>query len=311
MNTQNLPIIIDEKTSRHRFMSSQAAKNLRILSWLINLIFLASLIWAIYQAVVDRKPLPIWAWLGMVVLFAVAAGLVVMVVVYRGVSREIGPVDFNPSSQVAGELRSESRRVATDGAKALKVEIKMTAGSLSIKGDTVEALEATFTYDDADWKPPQVDYVVTGDGKGNMVVEQNATGRPAMKPGHCEWDIRLNQILPTELKVKLGVGKADLRLANLQLTHLYVESGVGELNMDLSGKLERNVMAFVKSGIGDTTLQLPQDVGVRIQSSTGIGNLQPHGLAWDGRAYTNNLYSRNAVTLDIIIEGGMGKISMI
>jgi len=255
MNTQNLPTNIDEKTSRHRFMSSQAAKNLRILSWLINLIFLASLIWAIYQAVVDRKPLPIWAWLGMVVLFAVAAGLAVMVVVYRGVSREIGPIDFGSSSLVVGELRSESRRMAADGAKALQVEIKMTAGALRIMGDTTEALEATFTYDDADWKPPQVDYVVTGDGKGIMVVEQKATGRPAMKPGRCEWDVRLNQILPTELKVKFGAGKTDLRLAGLQLTRLYVESGVGELNLDLGGKLEHNVMAFIKSGIGDTTLR--------------------------------------------------------
>ena len=217
MNTQNFQTDIDERISRHRFMSSQAARNLRILSWLINLIFLASLIWAIYQAVINRNPLPTWAWLGMEILLVVAAGLVVMVVVYRGVSWEIDPFYFSPSSHVAGELRSESRRVAADGANALQVEIKMTAGALRLMGDTKEALEANFTYDDADWKPPQVDYVVAGDGQGNMVVEQKATGRPAMKPGRCEWDIRLNQILPTELKVKFGAGKTDLRLAGLQL----------------------------------------------------------------------------------------------
>jgi len=107
-------------------------------------------------------------------------------------------------------------------------------------------------------------------------------------------------------------GRKDRSSAGwLAVTRLHVESGVGELNLDLSGKLERNVMAFIKSGIGDTTLRLPQDVGVRVQSSVGIGSLQPHGLAWDGRAYTNNLYGRNAVTLDITIKGGMGKISLI
>lgn len=311
MKTQNFSTEIDERKSDHRIMRSQAAKYMRLFSWFITVIFLASLMWAIYQTVVYRNPLPTWVWLGVVVLFAVAAGLVVMVVVYRGVSREFGPFGLSPSSQAAGVLRSESRRVAADGAKTLQVEFKMTAGVLRLMGDTLDALDANFIYDDADWKPPQVDFAVNEDSQGNMLVEQKATGRPAMRPGRCEWDIRLNQSLPTELKVKFGAGKTDLRLANLQLTCLHVESGVGEVNVDLSGKLERNVMVFIKSGIGDTTLRLPKDVGVRIQSSMGIGSLRPHGLAWDGQAYTNNLYGKNTVTLDITIESGMGKISLI
>jgi len=85
MNIQNSPTDIHGESSRHNRTVSQVVRVVQVVSWLINLVFLAALAWAIYQAVVNRNPLPAWAWLGVLVLFAVAVGLVVMVVVYRGV----------------------------------------------------------------------------------------------------------------------------------------------------------------------------------------------------------------------------------
>jgi hypothetical protein len=177
-------------------------------------------------------------------------------------------------------------------------------------GGATDVMEADFTYDDADWKPPLVSYDVDASGQGDLVVTQKATGRPAMRQGRCEWTIRLNQDLPTELKVKSGAGKADLRLSGLTLPSLRVESGVGELTLDLSGEWRRSTQAFVKAGIGDTVVRLPQDAGVRVQSTVGLGSIHPHGLTWDGEAYTNALYGQAAVTLDITVEGGIGKINL-
>jgi hypothetical protein len=310
MDIQKSTPYADGQPARRNARKTQLVKVIQILSWIITGFFMVSLAWVIYEALVNGNPLPAWAWLGLLVLFAVAAGLGVMVIVYRGVSRETGPFDFGSPRQITGELVSETRRVDAGGASALRANFKMTEGILRLAGGTGEAMEASFTYDDADWKPPQVDYAADAAGLGELRVEQKATGRPAMRQGRCEWVVRLNHELPTELYVRFGAGKAELNLAGIQLTRLQVESGVGELSLDLRGEQPRSLAAFVKTGIGDTTLRLPQNAGVRVQSTVGFGSIQPHGLEWDGEAYTNALYGKADANLEIAIEGGMGKITI-
>ena len=300
-----------DQPSRKNLGNSTLIRIVQILSWLITAVFIVTLIWSIYQAIVNKNPLPTWAWLGMTVLFTVAVGLGVMVLVYRGVARETGPFDFRPSQRLAGQLKHEAKRVETGGAVSLRVEIKMAEGNLQILGGAADIMEGDFTYDDADWKAPVLDYSVDANGQGDLLVEQTSTGRPAMKQGRCEWRLRLTPELPTDLKVKFGAGKANLDLSGLTLTGLRVESGVGELNLDLSADPERNLDVFVKSGIGDTSLRFPKNTGVRVRSTVGFGSIKPNGLNWDGEFYTNDLYGQSAATLEITIEGGMGKITLI
>jgi hypothetical protein len=310
MKTINSTTEIESQISRSKLKDPQVMRTVQMLSWLVNLIFLIALIWAIYQAVVNRNPLPVWAWLGLVALLSAAIGLVVEVIVYRGVAGQVGPFDFRPSVRVAGQLKSETKRLEAGGANSLRADIQMMAGTLQLMGGARDALDASFTYDDADWKPPVVEYDVDTAGQGELIVEQKATGRPAMHQGRCEWIIRLNQEIPTELKVKFGAGKAHLKLTGLTLDRLRVESGVGELALDLSGEWSYSLQAFIKTGIGDTVLRLPHNAGVRVQSTVGLGSVHPQGLTWNGGAYTNALYGQSAVTLDITVEGGMGKLRL-
>lgn len=310
MNTKDTSMNIEQGLALSKGRNRQFMKAVQILSWVITAIFLVALFWTIYQAAVNGNLVPAWAWFGIVVLFAAAIGLAVAAVVYRGVAEQTGPFDFRPSSRVTGELQNETRRVEAGGASSLHAEVKMTQGVLQLLGGATGVMDAEFTYDDADWKQPEVDYAVDADGQGNLAVKQKATHRPAMHQGRSEWVIRLNQDLPTDLNVKFGAGKADLDLSGLPLTRLRVESGVGELALDLSGEWRRSLEAFIKAGIGDTVVRLPQNVGVRVQSTVGFGSINSHDLTWDGQAYTNTLYGQAAVALDIIIEGGMGKISL-
>jgi N-terminal domain of toast_rack, DUF2154 len=311
MNTIQSSTPGDRASHQNKHANQQLTQAIRYISWAVNLIFLLALIWALYQAFVTGNQLPAWAWLGVVALFAAAVGSMVTYIVYRGVVEQVGPLDFRPAVKVVGELKSETQRIEAGEANSLHAEIKMIQGVMQLMGGTAELLEATFTYDNADWKPPSVQYRVDGSGQGNMRVEQRDTHRPAMRPGRCEWLIRLNEDLATDLSVKFGTGKADLHLGNLTLTGLRVESGVGALVVDLSGELQQNLEAFIKSGIGDTTLRLPQNAGVRLHSTVDFGSLQQHGLTWDGEAYTNAAYGKSPITLDIVIESGMGKVTLL
>jgi len=294
-----------------RLEDRKVIKAIVFLSRIVTAIFLAALLWAIFQAVVNDNPLSVWAWLGIVTLLGAAVGLGMAAVVYRGVQQQAGPFDFRPSGHVTGALVFENRRVAAGGAAALRAEINMTQGVLSLRGGATDVMEADFTYDDADWRQPEVAYAVDEAGLGVLTLKQPATHRPAMHQGRAEWAIRLNRLLPTDLSVRLGAGKADLRLSGIALQRLRVEGGVGVLAVDLSGDWQDNVEVFVKAGIGDTLLRLPQNVGVRVQPSMGLGSLQVSDLLWDGAAYTNALYGQAAVALDVTVEGGLGKVELV
>jgi len=282
----------------------------QLLSRLVTGIFIFALIWTIYQALSSGNPLPVWVWLAILVLLAVAIGLSVAFLVYRGVANEAGLFDVSLSDHITGMLKTETREIETSGARSLYTEITMAAGELQLLGGTLEAMEGNFTYDDADWKPPQVSYIVNATGRGSLIVKQSTTYRPVMRQGRCEWIIHLNKTLPTELKVKLGAGKALLRPAAMLLNHLRVDSGVGKLTLDLSGDWEQSMEAFVKSGIGDTVLVLPQATGIRIETMVELGSVYPHNLTWDGEAYSNSLFGHAPVNLDITIEGGIGKLTV-
>jgi hypothetical protein len=299
----------DNRLVRAKRGNQQYLRALQIVSWAITAIFLVALAWAIYQALVNGNSLPLWAWVGVIVLFALAIGLIVAVVVYRGVVDQAGPFDFRPTTHVTGELRTENQRVEAGGASSLSARIHMTEGILGVQGGASDAMNASFIYDNADWKPPVVIYAVDPTGLGNLVVEQQSTGRPAMHQGRCEWDIRLGRELPLDLNVKVGAGKADLKLGGLSLSKLHIESGVGALTVDFSGEWLRSLEAFIKTGIGDTVLRLPRDVGVRIHSAVSMGSAHPQGLTWDGEAHVNAAFGKSPVTLDIYVESGIGKVT--
>lgn len=311
MNTMNTSTEAKNKSAQTNFKNQKLVKGIQILSHAVTLIFLGALTWAAYQTVVNKNPLPAWAWLGGMVLFAVTIGLIVAFIVYRGVVRQMGPFDFSPSNRVADELRSETRHLAAGGATSLKAEIRMTMGTLQITGGAQEAFEGDFIYDDADWMPPVVNYEIDTGSQGNLDVEQKATGRPSARQGRCEWTLRLNESIPMQLDIHLGAGKADLKLGGMALDHLRVEGGIGQMDLDLCGEWDRGLTAFLKTGIGDTTLRLPSTIGVCVHTTVGLGSIHSRDLTLDGDAYVNARYGRSKVNLDITIEGGMGRINIL
>ncbi|MFN2197753.1 MAG: toast rack family protein [Anaerolineales bacterium] len=282
----------------------------QIISWLVTLGFLLALAWAVYQSLANGATFPLWAWLGAITILAVAIGLIVMAVVYQGVKTNTAPFDFEAAGQVSGKLVSESKRVEAEGAETLRTEIEMLQGLLQVTPGGEAALDGSFAYDDADWQPPHVAYARDAEGVGQLRVKQQGTSRPAMRQGPSDWKLALGREIPTDLYIHQGAGKAELHLGGLNLTHLRVDSGVGELILDLRGPWQRSLEISLKTGIGDATLYLPQEVGVRIQEYVGLGSASPKKLTWNGEAYVNAVFGNSPVTLDIVVNTGMGKLSI-
>src|SRR5215212_4067322 len=213
------------------------------------------------------------------------------------------------TQQDVGKMQEESKSVGLKNAQSARAQLKMGAGELNVTGGADQLMEADFSYNVSDWKP-KVSYDVS-DQKGEIVVKQGGTeGVHLDADGRNEWDIRLNDEVPTDLVVKMGAGESDLDLDSLTLTGLDLQMGAGKTTVDLTGDYDRDLSATIEGGVGEATVELPSAVGVKVNAEGGLGAINAQGLQRGGEAYVNDGYRDSDVTLDVDVRGGVGRINL-
>jgi hypothetical protein len=211
--------------------------------------------------------------------------------------------------QDVGEMQHDSRAVQPENAESVRAQLTMGAGELKVAGAADALVEGDFSYNVADWKP-EVNYAVDG-GKGELTVKQGG-GDDGRLGGDArnEWDLRLNDEVPTDLVVKMGAGESDLDLDSLSLTGLDLQMGAGGTTVDLTGDYDRDFDASIQGGVGEATVLVPSEVGVRARAEGGIGRINAEGFQRDGEAYVNDAYGDSEVTLNVDVQGGVGEINL-
>lgn len=212
-----------------------------------------------------------------------------------------------PKARV-GALQTESQSVELGDADLVRVEITFGAGNLKLTGGAEKLLEADFTYNVARLKP-EVEY--TND---TLVIRHpEVRGLPALQgitDYRNEWNLRLNDGLPTDLSVDMGAGSSNLQLAGLPLTRLDVILGAGISTIDLSGDWARDLDVTIDAGAADLTVRLPSEVGARVTVDAGPTTIEATGLRRDGNIFTNDAYGASEVTLQVDMEAGIGQINL-
>jgi uncharacterized protein DUF2154/cell wall-active antibiotic response 4TMS protein YvqF len=215
----------------------------------------------------------------------------------RGVARRHGlySSDFNHTSQT----------VDLQGAKSARANLEMSAGELTVSGDSQHALDADFRFTHA-YDEPRVDYHVT-DGVGEIRISQDAH---PVRFGNTrnEWNLRFNKDLPLELRVEMGAGQGNLGFRDIPLTRLDLHLGAGQVDVDLTGDRKTDLTADIEGGVGQANIRLPKKIGVIAEASGGIGSISTHGLKQEGGSYTNEAYGKSPVTIRLKVSGGIGEI---
>ena len=243
----------------------------------------------------------------------------------------VGGFDLRPLE--VDELRAESRVIDKEGVTASRATIAMSAGELTISGGAAELMDATFTYNVDEWTP-QISYA-TDDQQGNLAIRQPARAFDGIPTDEVRnsWQIKLNDDIPLDLNLELGAGVGELDLRDLTLERLAVKTGAGEtkinlagssvptlnidagvgsMTIDLTGEWQNDLKALIRSGIGELTVKLPREAGVRVSVSQGmVTELTTRGLTAKGQSFVNEAYGQSPVTLDIELEGGIGQITLI
>lgn len=230
-----------------------------------------------------------------------------------------------------GSTQSKSETVELGGAETAVVNITMGLGELIVSDGADDLMDAEFTYNIADWEP-EVTYAVSG-SNGRLDIIQPDGDFEGIPNNDVEnkWELQFNNDVPMEMDVQLGAGESSLDLRGLNLERLSMESGagsstislgdsplrivdikagVGEMNLDLSDSWEEDANVTIETGVGDTSVVLPSDVGVIVHADLGIGDLDANGFRVQGDNYVNDAYGESSVTISIDLQGGLGSITL-
>ena len=245
--------------------------------------------------------------LGMLVLFCSAGFIALTAWVTTTAVKVAGDIP----AVVVGPTQTDTSAVPLDGAQAADVTLNMGAGKLTLAGGATNLLDGTFTYNVDAWKPV-VTYQTTT-GTGILTVKQAGANGFARTPDNTrnDWDLRLKDGVPLALTANMGAGESRLTLGGLNLSKLDVHTGAGEATVDLSGTWKQNLTATIQAGVGETTVTLPRDVGVRVTAAqSGLGKVHANGLIASGDSYTNAVYGHSPVTLELTVQVGVGEITL-
>lgn len=211
--------------------------------------------------------------------------------------------DFGPP----GPERTETRDVELDQSEEVRVDLKMGAGELRVRGGAEKLMEGRFTFNRLRLRP-QVSYTAGGFRSHLIVEEPTRVGAGASR---YVWDLRFNNSKPMDLEVNCGAGQSRLELGDLSLRRVNVEMGVGELRMDLRGTPKSDYAVYVRGGVGQATIYLPEGVGIEADVEGGIGGIHAPGLTKREGRYVNDSYGRAKTTIRLDVRGGIGAINLI
>ena len=217
---------------------------------------------------------------------------------------EVGRVEGDETPQIY----IIERTVPRAGVQQAEVNILIGAGVLRLGPGAQELLEAQFQVDDPQRAPELNETRVAG--RLSLELRQPAEDLVGTRTRFNRWDLRLNPQVPILLSLQMGAGEALIDVRGLNLTGLKVDFGAGKATIDLRGQWTRDLAMDIKRGVGELTVLLPKEVGVRVSAMPGVGVLTLQGLTRQGEYYVNQAYGQADVTLDIDLLGAVGTLTL-
>ncbi len=125
------------------------------------------------------------------------------------------------------------------------------------------------------------------------------------KPNRCEMKT---------FDVDFKVGKVELtNLGNANFSEADINSSVGEMVIDFNGEKIRRAMARIDLEIGETTVIVPEDIGVKVKVSKFLFLSSvdyPNWFTQEGSYYYSRNYDKEKDSLYLVISTGIGGLKM-
>lgn len=208
-----------------------------------------------------------------------------------------------------GPMRDEPLSIDLGDAERANIELDFAAGELNLKGGGDGLISGNFEYNSDAFKP-----LVHSSRNGShaVVTIKQTASHGVGAHGKSTWNLQLNNKPLLDLALNCGAGRDNLDLRDVALRSLKVHMGAGQVELDLRGRPARDYDVEISGGVGQATVHLPQDVGIRAEAHGGLGSINVTGLEkTGGHYYENALYDKAKVNLRLKVEGGIGEINIL
>jgi hypothetical protein len=209
---------------------------------------------------------------------------------------------------VTGPVKNETITLDLNNAHLANFNFNMNAGELNVRGGTPKLLEGHVEYNVPAWEPR-----VTDNNNGQVADVTIAQPEHGHTGGNTRnrWEFELNNSIPLNLELNCGAGKARLELGDLNLQNVNLHMGAGQVDLDLEGRPTHSYDVNIAGGVGQAIIRLPRNVGIRAEAHGGLGSIEVRGLTKRDDYYSNDLYGKGSVTVNVRVEGGVGEIRIL
>lgn len=211
------------------------------------------------------------------------------------------------STSTIGNEQNAKVYVEKDQADQLDIDLTIDYGQVNISAGADAWVEGDIQYNVAELEP-KVIYKLKRD-QGKITIDQPKKTKINVKNGALknDWDLQLTNDLPVDLKINTGASDTSMNLEGMQLQSLDIETGVGRSILNLGGTWSESFHVHLQMGVGESTIILPNDVGVEIKSTKGIGSATFNGFISNGKdTYVNEAFEHADVIISIQTELGIG-----
>jgi hypothetical protein len=137
----------------------------------------------------------------------------------------------------------------------------------------------------------------------------------ALKGGAADLAVRFDQPSPTRMRrMTLEVGAAHLqvlRAGNAAPEFIRASVGVGSLTLDLGGEWTRDIDVDANVALGELSVRVPPDVGVRVDAATFLVGFEKAGLQKRGDAWVTPDFDRATRHVRIRMRGAFGSFDLL
>ena len=207
----------------------------------------------------------------------------------------------------AGPTKTVTRTIEIDDAKAVDVDLNMSAGELQVGGGSSRLVDGSFEFNVPEWEPV-VDYKRNGE-RGLLNIKQGSASA-SFRNSKNSWDIKLNDAVPLAMKTSVGAGQGTLTLGSLDLQSVQVDAGAGEFTLNLRGTPKRSYDVRVNASVGQVNIRLPKTVGIVATATAGVGGVDVSGLQKQGSSWVNAGHEQDPVVIHVDVKGGVGQIEI-
>jgi len=154
-----------------------------------------------------------------------------------------------------------------------------------------------------------------GAGGGELDFTGLQLGALDMDLGAGDFKVRFGEPNRTRMsRLTLNTGASKLEVTGIGHAgpeQMNVQGGVGDITLDFTGTWPNSADVQVTAGVGSLTLRLPDNVGVRVETESGLTAVETSGLRREGDAYVNDAFGETETELRIQVTTGIGNLRLI